>query len=219
MPDIICEQCQKPFHVPPGRGKTARWCSNECSRASGKGRKQAKIKNHYTCPMCGKDVFKFPSWVQGKAVYCSRRCVDDAKIKWPKHKPTDPEWAWLAGFIDGEGTFTWGWARGTKHQPRMTVSNTNKPVMEYINDLVGGSPRTEIWRINRWRPSYKVTVSAKMLLRWIMDGIGPYVRLKTEHIKCMRALLDNPFDEEAAGRLKFLNYRGSSPPTDLASKP
>ncbi len=51
----------------------------------------------------------------------------------------EQEIAWLAGFIDGEGSFfvTRTHSRGyLSYRPCMAVSNTYIPVMAYINDLL-----------------------------------------------------------------------------------
>ena len=96
----ICEECSKPFDKVR---KSKRFCSFPCQQKSWKRRQRSSDSTYPArkCPRCGTDFWSIPS---DKREFCSTRCALAGETIQP---PTiDPRYGdWLAGFIDGEGSF------------------------------------------------------------------------------------------------------------------
>ena len=91
---------------------------------------------------------------------------------------------WLAGFIDGEGSI--GIMKRAKrdmggYQPRVTITNTNRQLLEEIKKWVGGG----YLHWNRRTPAdhrkdvFTLAVANRIALNLIQE-IRPYIRLKAE---------------------------------------
>lgn len=74
----ICKWCNKEFHVPPCREKTASTCSKKCSQLY----RHSLIHFEKTvckCENCGKEFKRYPSKIYGKHQYCSKQCQDKGR--------------------------------------------------------------------------------------------------------------------------------------------
>ncbi len=85
--------------------------------------------------------------------------------------------AYLAGMVDGEGTITL--SRRSRHKQRglvLTISNTEKPILDYVLDTVGVGKITNK-RIARSHhtPSYTYQVSNRQALS-LLGQITPFLR-------------------------------------------
>jgi len=104
--------------------------------------------------------------------------------------PTIAELAWLAGFIDGEGSFGLHVDRTRRTiEPRLGIPNSNLRNIEraevLLRALIGrelkistckGKSRTG------WRPYYRVTLSGHAALEIVVRAIYPYVVGKQRHV-------------------------------------
>lgn len=73
----ICKQCAKEFKIPKYRGKTAKFCSTQCSIKWRKRNKIKKIKQ--ICENCGKEFERYLSEIkQGKGKFCSNKCRNES---------------------------------------------------------------------------------------------------------------------------------------------
>lgn len=73
--NLLCTCCGKPIKQ-KGRGRTRKFCSEECRRKWWKENPQARNKSetaiyHYTCPHCGKE---FSTYGNKKRKFCSHDC-------------------------------------------------------------------------------------------------------------------------------------------------
>ena len=64
MSGLVCEVCNKDYHLPPSKAKNSKYCSKEC-----KGVALTVERPTYTCKTCSKD---FSS--KKKQDYCSKAC-------------------------------------------------------------------------------------------------------------------------------------------------
>jgi hypothetical protein len=92
-------------------------------------------------------------------------------------------WAWLAGFIDGEGDI--GIARqkeprspaGAHHGVRVRVTNTSFEVMELIHGKVGGNLYRGLPPRNGHRPVTRITWNGKAAVELLLH-VYPYLKIK-----------------------------------------
>lgn len=96
--------------------------------------------------------------------------------------------AYLAGIVDGEGCFYFGkvkqgrYGNGTQWHCHLSVTNTDKRLINWLNDLFGGnSERRYRWTSKKTfcRPIYKWQASGKML-DYICPVILPYLIVKRD---------------------------------------
>lgn len=91
------------------------------------------------------------------------------------------DWAYLAGIIDGEGSFSTRTANGNKAYPRIKITQVDKDFLSQLHEKWGvgtfreysadGNPLSD-------RQSYIWRISSKAEVRWVLDGCLPYLRLK-----------------------------------------
>lgn len=88
----------------------------------------------------------------------------------------DVFWAYLAGFVDGEGSISM-----CQNGPRFIVTNTYLPVLEYIKENLGVGYISEVGKNspNRTRQCYHFNVGANGM-RTILPKLVPYLQEKKE---------------------------------------
>jgi hypothetical protein len=142
---------------------------------------------------------------------------------------TETEKAYIAGFIDGEGSFGISEAQYMKadkrniHRPDykypyhyidawFSLKHTNREVLDYMQRIYGGvvngsyhDKRANTKPFHIWR----FHLSKKTL--YFLDDIQPYLRIKNRHVELIRALIMTSNMEEKQ-RLKAIintiNQRG-----------
>lgn len=140
---------------------------------------------------------------------------------------TQAEAAYLAGFMDGEGSFFCiyeskeGNRNGVKYTFQVSVVNTNYEVMEWIRDITGGQ---SIHVDHDGNENHKIRYKLKFNKNWILDIVPQFIDFLI--IKKIQAklviegiLLKEPpnnysnynFDRlyDIYRQLKELNYRGT----------
>jgi len=93
------------------------------------------------------------------------------------------DWTYLAGFIDGEGNIGIDkyskYGKAINYAIKVAISNTNRPILNWIQDYYGGYIST----LKRKRPNYKecyqLTVRHLRANRMLKD-IEPYLKIKRE---------------------------------------
>ena len=104
--------------------------------------------------------------------------------------PTALDWAYLAGFVDGEGTL--GLGRVSRRQrgqrnPYIKAVNTNASVIDWCFATFGGHARHLIVRPHPTKsgfmskPCYGWEVSGGKSVRRILAGIRPHLKVKAAH--------------------------------------
>jgi hypothetical protein len=106
-------------------------------------------------------------------------------------QPSDTEWAWLAGFIDGEGCFHLGWSlRGNSLKMRPCIilvlrrAETENELLKNIHKRFGGYIQMNLTKAPRltWQSMVSVT--------YLIDGIYPYLRLKQQQAKLLKQAIE-----------------------------
>lgn len=103
---------------------------------------------------------------------------------------TPTQWAYLAGFMDGEGSFCIVNTRGGRKEPRITVGQNHKEPLGWMKDVFGGSlykrtPKKE-GEYGAWFWSTGSIATAYV----IASGVRPYVIVKRDAVDSMLAFLE-----------------------------
>ncbi|MEM0053705.1 MAG: LAGLIDADG family homing endonuclease [Nitrososphaeria archaeon] len=133
--------------------------------------------------------------------------------------PTETEKAWMAGFLDGEGTFTiCKQVRKNRPSPAyrvfISVSNTDKYVLKIFCRYYGGKiynvhERRKDKRGLKWRDAFDWYCPVFTSERFLIDVL-PYLRLKYQQAEVLLEFLRT---KQAFARKKRTS-RGSAPLTD-----
>ena len=117
---------------------------------------------------------------------------------------TEPQKAYLAGFIDGEGyiglTFqikreTFQNSATPRYHPYLIIANNNSPVLFYVKDIIGeGRIYRQKRNIERQKPGFQYKLTKMEVLEKLLAAIEPYLVVKRQQAKLL---------------LKYLNTRRS----------
>ena len=124
---------------------------------------------------------------------------------------------YIAGLLDGEGTFTIRWnrsARSPNFQPLIMVAMTHKGVIKYLAETLKVTYETKE-RINQ-RTYYLLRVTTKDDIVMILNALMPYLKVKKEHAKIILELIDlkaRPYTRENVTRMTelYLKIRQLNP--------
>lgn len=102
------------------------------------------------------------------------------------------ELAYLAGVIDGEGSFVISRShhpdcKGPVFVPFMAVSNTSYKLISWVRGRIGGSLVTRK-KDQRWRTCYQIQVYPKKLVE-LLPKIIPFLVVKQDQAKTMLRFL------------------------------
>lgn len=222
---LDCEHCgqtftRKPWEITKGREK---YCSQACFHAAQVGQKRDTgfVPEERPCVACG-TLFK----VGGRGnherdvLYCSAKCARAARYRRPHIKArqlSEPEAAYLAGIVDGEGSIMLFMRRDVVAM-RLAVANSKWALHEWV------LARTACGGIFDQRAA--TTVNAQSWI-WHCDGeqaesvlrqIRPYLVLKQsqadlaietqERLRDPALKADRSWHDEYRQRMKALNLRG-----------
>src|SRR3990170_1072595 len=96
-----------------------------------------------------------------------------------EHTLLETEKAYIAGFFDGEGSITIAIQKSSPNGAVIVqISNTNKPVLEWIQSKFGGSIHIKTRENERQQNSWKLDICSLMANRFLKT-IQPYLKLKT----------------------------------------
>jgi hypothetical protein len=127
------------------------------------------------------------------------------------------EKAWLAGFVDGEGTIALNIREGHGLVPKFQIANTDKDVLLTIKEMLycGGvspSKRSDTTKRECW------TFSSQTMddIEYILDLILPYLRVKKTQAEILLIFLDEhiwrakttEIEMEMFWKLRELNKKG-----------
>ena len=100
-------------------------------------------------------------------------------------EPNEQDLAYIAGFFDGEGSVSIRKAKPSVHHRTQSVrysllvsiTNTNLPILEFIQSLLGGVIHERTWRTPMQRQSYSLYWSSGQGRR-VLEFLSPYLRIK-----------------------------------------
>jgi len=96
---------------------------------------------------------------------------------------TETDLAYLAGFIDGEGSICIFGYHGRRHSAlRLQAYNTNRDVLDWIALTFGGRVHVVKRRRSSWRQSFAWQISGQHAVP-IIEQCMPYFRIKAQQAK------------------------------------
>lgn len=104
-------------------------------------------------------------------------------------------YAYMAGIVDGEGSISIiSVAKLKRHVPRLTISNTNRAMIDLFEQEFGGKVRKRIWKTStarsnakNWKPCFEWTLTAQMAASAVRL-LYPYLRIKRRQAQLMLKL-------------------------------
>jgi|SRR5215831_6802504 len=96
-------------------------------------------------------------------------------------------WAYLAGFIDGEGSVSM-----CQNGPRLIITNTYLPTLEWIRDTVGAGNIQQVRHKGlgeRSKPCYNLNLGSHAAGR-ILPKVIPYMKVKKARAEILVEYLD-----------------------------
>lgn len=88
-----------------------------------------------------------------------------------------PSWQYLAGFLDGEGSFTIGLSKRAHLNRRITVSLTDLETLRILCDTFGGSVCRRGPRQAGWKQVYQWNIPSS-IAQQVSQGVYPYLLTK-----------------------------------------
>ena len=126
------------------------------------------------------------------------------------------KWAYIAGIIDGEGTFKISkdarYGREIYYALSLTISNTNDALMEWLSSHLGGSVYTKA-RKNLSHKPHKEWYAPKGSIETIIRGVYSFLVIKKKHAQVAMTYLsckDTMGGETFYLQMRELNKKGTN---------
>jgi hypothetical protein len=186
----ICAKCGKEFVGHRNWQASRYYCSTEC---------QYSDIVEEPCLWCGKP-FKVRRYLLGTKRYCSTSCRNKGYWERKKDRPKAlriEEAAYIAAFIDGEGTISIrkykrkAMAGGVRYVPVVEMNNSDVGVMQYLRSVIGPN-RYHVHskqRQENHKKMYQLRLPSNVQ-RWLLEEILPYLRIKRRQAEIVMQLLD-----------------------------
>lgn len=116
--------------------------------------------------------------------------------------PPADEVSYLAGFFDGEGTFTVnrierksGRKKGNiEFRPLIHVSNTNEKIIDWIRKLIGGTKTEEVKTPKNHKILYRCRTSSIPKISSLCELLIPHLKVKKKVAKLLKRWCDSRMD-------------------------
>lgn len=119
---------------------------------------------------------------------------------------SDTDWSYLAGFIDGEGCISvFSSGKKGRYYPRLSIAQADQVQLYELYELFG------VGRLSfrRKTKANKATgtgitwnVRNHVQLKWVLEGVMPYLRLKRRQAELALLILDSRMDEALVSELR-----------------
>jgi len=102
------------------------------------------------------------------------------------HNTASTDKAWVAGFMDGEGSFVVAINNSTisarhSYSPKVSVGNTHKPSLDYLVSLYGGKVCLHHKGSHKSKIVYQWYCPKESMLTFLTD-ISSYIRIKRPQV-------------------------------------
>jgi len=155
------------------------------------------LKEQFPCSSKERVINELPNrtWfaivAQAEKLGLSRARITNIKIV--TLSLSDRDRGYLAGLFDGEGSISVGWTKTGVLVAELSVTNTNRDVLEYVKELVGGGTIRGDRRRGERKLAYKFSISKKGHVYGILKELLPEVIIKRDVIGLTVELLDKFF--------------------------
>lgn len=99
---------------------------------------------------------------------------------------------YIAGLLDGEGTFTIKWnkrARSPSFYPLIMVSMTNEEVISFLSKTLQVTYTRKLRKKSR-RPYYMLRITTRHEIVMILEALRPWLIVKREHANIILKFID-----------------------------
>ena len=217
---FTCANCGKEFVGHRNWNAEKHYCSPKCQHSD---------LVEVPCLWCGKGM-PVKKFLIGTKRYCSVSCRNKAYWEHKKDRPLSlsvAEAAYIAAFIDGEGTISIrkeerkSMTGGYRYNSVVEMNNTDVGVMQYLRSIIGPA-RYYIFKQQKdnCKTCYRFTVPPNVQ-RWLLETIFPYLIIKKRQAEIVMVFLgilgkkeygkiDGNLDrrEELYQEIHGLNHRG-----------
>lgn len=217
----ICVQCGEVFEAESYKNR--KYCSRECFYNSriGKSRPEIRIEQDIkTCPVCGNDfLVGGRDYPNRKQTFCSINCQRLARYRSGSEANilSDTEAAYIAGFVDGEGSIMLT-SRRDKASVKLSITNTDRRGIDWVATVTGiGNVNQQYERTNKRKATWFFHCNSDAAIS-IIKQILPYLKMKSaqaqlaietqERLKDPALNANRTWQQEYITRMKKLNKRG-----------
>lgn len=221
----ICETCGKEFEVIAWQlnrdNFKGKYCSQVCHYAGKKGvplLKNRRREIHY-CVVCGKEFETGGRAGDLSKLFCSGECRRAGRYRkgTEAKKISAIDAAYIAGFIDGEGSIMI-YLRSGVVSTKLNASNTKRVVLDWICETLGvGRVSTFEHKNGKYSTSHFWICTGDSALT-VLEQIRPYLKIKQaqadlaietqKRLKIPHLKADRTWQREAFEQMKTLNRRG-----------
>lgn len=125
---------------------------------------------------------------------------------------SEAEKAWLAGFIDGEGSLSIGNLKSKKTvalSPRLSIPNTDKANIAKVcaildKILVSGHLEKKETRNEKWKTCYIIYVTYREKLKILLETIIPYLAGKKKRAELILKFIDSRLEHNKGRRQEII---------------
>lgn len=221
---VTCQGCGATFvtsaqQVAKGRGK---YCSSVCYHTgrTGKPRGAYKAPDERACAACGTIFLVGGRGNRGRRQrFCSEECQRRARYRHGAvaHLLTDTQSAYIAGFLDGEGSIMVINHRGVAHLV-LSATNGDRGVLDWLAATTGvGAVSAHRQATAKHRATWFWKCSAEAV-ESVLRQIRPYLRVKGAQADLALAVqarlrepaqkADRTWQQEVIAQMQALNKRG-----------
>lgn len=203
---FTCTNCGKKFVGHRNWNSSRYYCSTKCMHDD-------RVETE--CLWC-KGKMSVRRYLLGTRRYCSISCRNKAYWERKKDKPLSlsiDEAAYIAAFIDGEGTISIrankrkGVVGGMRYASVVEMNNTDVGVMQYLRSLIGPA-RYYIHKQQKGNAKrcYRFTIPSNVQ-RWLLETVLPYLHIKKMQAEIVIEFLSLLSEKEYGKNDENLNRR------------
>lgn len=189
---MICQVCGKDFDS--NYDKRRRFCSRKCYGISIKGHASYVETKRIikTCECCGKDFVTGGRLGRQGKKFCSKDCQIVGHIRSCRkvNNITIEDAAYLAGFVDGEGSIILHRSRD-RTAMRIAITNTNKGVIDWIQTITGVGNIVEKKSKNAKHKDCYIWLCNSQSAEDVLIQILPYLKIKIQQAELAINLQQN----------------------------
>ena len=140
----------------------------------------------------------------------------------PVEEPTETDWAYLAGLIDGEGSLALVHRKGgdrtrpdnvypyrsdNSYQCYVTISNTDLKMIDWVRYTFNGCVYFSREREGNRKRQYTVSWQASDMVKWILSNCLPYMLTKYDVAESILHFLEVPQWEKELRKFRFKEFK------------
>jgi hypothetical protein len=149
------------------------------------------------------------------------RNITAINFRKPSYLLSDLDLGYIAGFVDGEGCFRFHYDKGSSYRPEIVIVNTNKEVLKWIKNKIGGRLDSEKRYNNKWKALHRLVVGSIKNVYFLLKKLEPHLKVKRKQANLMLKFCElrlncnshgEPYTErelQIINEMKALNKKGN----------